>query len=201
MIVNDIQLPSDLNIVLASSSPYRRALMDRLQIAYDTCTPEIDESRLQGESVEDMVKRLSEVKARSVAAAHPRCLIIGSDQVAVFDGQILGKPGGFDNAFSQLRLVSGRKVEFLTGLCVLNTNSDRSQVAMVPFSVYFKHLDDNRITNYLNREQPCDCAGSIKSEGLGITLFEKMAGDDPTALMGLPLITLTGMLETEDIIF
>lgn len=145
------------------------------------------------------MRRLAEAKARAVAARFPDALIIGSDQVATVDGTILGKPGTHAAAAAQLRRLSGRRVTFLTGLCLLNASSGRVQLDVVPFHVIFRALTEEMIENYLRREQPYNCAGSFKSEGLGIVLFERLEGDDPTALIGLPLIRLSRMLETENL--
>jgi MAF protein len=184
-------------LVLASTSPYRRELLQRLQLEFETASPSVDESTLPGEAPEQLVARLAEAKAKAVADQFPKALIIGSDQVAVVDGRILGKPGDHANAVAQLRRASGKRVSFLTGLCVYNSLSQRSQVDVIPFSVIFRHLSDTQIENYLQREQPYNCAGSFKSEGLGIALFERLEGDDPNTLIGLPLIRLIQMLESE----
>lgn len=184
-------------LILGSSSPYRKAALEKLQIPFATCSPDIDETPLNNESPEQLVARLSEQKARKVAEQYPDALIIGSDQVAVVDGQIVGKPGNFDNAFAQLKRTSGRRTAFLTGLCLFNSDSGNIQLEVVPFSVVFRKLNDEQITNYLNKEQPFNCAGSFRSEALGIALFERLEGDDPNTLMGMPLIRLIRMLENE----
>ncbi|HSJ47551.1 MAG TPA: Maf family nucleotide pyrophosphatase [Gammaproteobacteria bacterium] len=181
-------------IVLASTSPFRRELLSRLAIPFEIVSPEVDESPLPGETPEAMVQRLSEAKARAGAAQFPRALVIGSDQVAVVDGEVLGKPGDHERARAQLQKLSGRTVSFLTGLCLYNAASEMAETRLVPFRVRFRTLDEARIERYLRREQPYNCAGSFKSEGLGITLFKAMEGDDPTSLIGLPLITLTSLL-------
>ncbi len=188
-----------MELVLASTSPYRRELLNRLGLTFATAAPSVDEARLPDESPEDLVRRLSEAKARAVAASHPNALIIGSDQVAVLDGKILGKPGDHANAVKQLRAASGKQVTFLTGLCLCNSASGAVQVDRVPFAVEFRALTPQQIENYLQREQPYNCAGSFKSEGLGISLFRRMAGDDPSALIGLPLIRLIDMLQREGV--
>lgn len=185
------------HIVLASTSPYRKALLEKLQVTFSTAAPQVDESPLPDESPEQLVARLAEAKAKVVADQFSNALIIGSDQVAVVDGKILGKPGTRENAFAQLKRAAGKRVIFLTGLCVYNTLSRRSQVEVVPFSVIFRQLTDTQIMHYLDREQPYNCAGSFKSEGLGIALFERLEGDDPNTLIGLPLIRLVRMLESE----
>ncbi len=181
-------------IVLASTSPFRRELLSRLAIPFEIVSPQVDESPLPGETPEAMVQRLSEAKARAGAAQFPHALVIGSDQVAVVDGEVLGKPGDHERARTQLQKLSGRTVSFLTGLCLYNAASDIAETRLVPFRVRFRTLDEARIERYLQREQPYNCAGSFKSEGLGITLFKAMEGDDPTSLIGLPLITLTSLL-------
>ena len=184
-------------LVLASTSPYRKAILDKLAIPYETASPEIDETPQAGEIPEQLVARLSEAKAKAVAPNYPDALIIGSDQVAVIDGQIVGKPGDHETAVAQLRRASGKRISFLTGLCLYNTTSQRSQVDVIPFNVIFRHLNDDQIERYLEKEQPYHCAGSFKSEALGIALFERLEGDDPNTLIGLPLIRLIRMLESE----
>jgi MAF protein len=180
-------------IILASSSPYRKALLDRLCLDYTTVSPDIEETALPGEKPAGLVERLAEHKARAVGNTHAG-LIIGSDQVATVDDEILGKPGNHENAVVQLGRLSGNRVSFYTGLCLLDTRHHEAQVDVVIFMVQFRDLTAEQIERYLRAEQPYNCAGSFKSEGLGITLFEKMIGDDPTALIGLPLIRLTAML-------
>jgi septum formation protein len=184
---------SHLPIVLASTSPFRRELLSRLALPFETAAPEIDESRHPHEPPLDMVRRLAEAKARAGAPAC-QALVIGSDQVATVGDDVLGKPGTHERAAAQLRHLSGRSVTFLTGLCLLNTTTDEAQVAVIPFRVHFRTLGEVQIERYLRHDLPYNCAGSFKSEGLGITLFERMEGDDPTALIGLPLIRLTDML-------
>ncbi|MFY1018838.1 Maf family protein [Ectopseudomonas khazarica] len=187
-------------LLLASSSPYRRELLDRLQLPFTWQSPSIDETRLAGETGIDLVRRLAEAKARALADQHPGHLIIGSDQVAILsDGQILGKPHDLPRAQQQLRAASGSSVTFLTGLALLDTGSGRCQVDCVPFTVHFRPLDDGQILRYLQREQPFDCAGSFKSEGLGISLFRSTQGEDATSLVGLPLIRLVDMLLNEGV--
>lgn len=186
-------------LILASTSPYRRQLLERLGLPFETAAPEIDESRLPGESPTALVQRLAEQKAAAVAREFPDTLIIGSDQVACLDGQVLGKPGGHQAAVEQLRMASGRRVEFLTGLCLKNSATGRNQVACEPFRVYFRTLSDQQIEHYLQRERPYQCAGSFKSEALGIALFARLEGDDPNSLIGLPLIRLIAMLEAEQV--
>lgn len=187
-------------LLLASSSPYRRELLERLRLPFTWLSPSIDESRREGEAAIDLVKRLAEEKARALATDQPDHLIIGSDQVAVLgNGQILGKPHDLPRAQQQLRAASDSSVTFLTGLALLNTSSGRCQVDCVPFTVHFRQLGDEQILRYLQREQPFDCAGSFKSEGLGISLFRSTEGEDATSLIGLPLIRLVDMLLNEGI--
>ena len=186
-----------MKLVLASTSPYRKALLERLQVAFDCDAPAIDESPLEHESVDNMVVRLAKLKAKAVATRHPDALIIGSDQSAVLDGETLTKSGNFDNAVRQLQRASGQRVVFQTGLCLLNSRTGSAQTACVPYTVVFKKLTPEMIEHYLNKEQPYNCAGSFKSEGLGIALFERFEGEDPNALIGLPLIKLVEMLNNE----
>ncbi len=186
-------------LILASSSPYRRELLARLQLPFDSQAPNIDESRHPEEPAEALVRRLAEAKARALSAEYPHHLIIGSDQAAVLDDQVLGKPHTFERAQQQLRSASGRSVTFLTGLALLDSTSGHCQVDCVPFTVHFRTLDDTRIQRYLQQEQPYDCAGSFKSEGLGISLFRSTEGSDATSLVGLPLIRLVDMLLTAGI--
>ena len=185
-----------MKLILGSSSPFRRELLDRLGLDYECDSPEIDETRLDGETAEQLVLRLAEAKARAVAERHPDALVIGSDQVAVLGEQILGKPGTHAKAFEQLKSAAGQFVTFQTGLCLYDSRNDTAQLERVPFAVQFRQLTDTQIEHYLQREQPYNCAGSFKSEGLGIALFERMEGEDPNALIGLPLIRLVSMLET-----
>lgn len=186
--------PAPQRLILASTSPYRRELLSRLQIPFETISPEVDETPLPGEAPEALALRLSEAKARAVAERHPDALVIGSDQVAVLDGAIFGKPGGHERAVHQLQTMRGRTVNFFTGLALVHGASGHRQIEGIPTLVTFRHLTDDEIHNYLRREQPYNCAGSAKSEGLGIALLEKMEGSDPNALIGLPLIALCGML-------
>lgn len=187
-------------LLLASSSPYRRELLDRLQLPFTWQSPSIDETRREDETAIDLVRRLAEEKARALAERYTDHLIIGSDQVAVLgDGQILGKPHDLERAQKQLRAASGSSVTFLTGLALLNSQSGRCQVDCVPFTVHFRSLSDTQILRYLQREQPFDCAGSFKSEGLGISLFRSTEGEDASSLIGLPLIRLVDMLINEGV--
>lgn len=182
-----------MRIVLASGSPYRRRLLQRLVGDFDCVTPAVDERPRPGERGKTMALRLASEKARRVAADHPEALVIGSDQVASLGGQILAKPGRFEAAREQLLASSGSTVCFHTGLAVVAP--DREQFHVEPFRVHFRRLAPAQIDVYLQREQPYDCAGSFRWEGLGIALFRRLEGDDPTSLEGLPLIALTGMLE------
>jgi septum formation protein len=188
-----------MNLVLASTSIYRKELLARLGLPFETAAPEVDETPQPDEAPERLVRRLAEAKARAVAARFPDALIIGSDQVAVIGGLILGKPGDHPRAAAQLRAASGRRMEFLTGLCLLNARRDTVAVDVVPVGVAFKSLSDAEIENYLRRERPYHCAGAFKSEALGIALCERIEGDDPTALIGLPLIRLTAMLAAQGV--
>lgn len=186
-------------ILLSSSSPYRRELLAKLGLAFEWSSPNIDESLLPDESADALVARLSAAKAKALTATHPQHLIIGSDQVAVLDEKIIGKPHTHENAVSQLKAASGRKVIFKTGLCLLDAKTGESQVSVEEFTVYFRELSDEQIHHYLTFEQPYDCAGSFKCEGLGIALFSKLTGDDPNTLVGLPLIRLVDMLQNAGI--
>lgn len=183
-----------MQLVLASTSPYRRELLGRLGLEFRCARPDTDESALPGESADALVQRLARDKARSVAGNSPDSIVIGSDQVATVGDKILTKPGTSERAVAQLQAASGRKVVFHTGLCVINTADHSEQLDLVPFTVHFRNLSNTEIEHYISREQPLDCAGSFKSEGLGIALFRRMEGDDPSALIGLPLIRLTDML-------
>ena len=177
-------------LVLASTSPFRRELLNRLEISFKTANPQTDESALPGESPEELALRLSEAKARAVVPLFPDALIIGSDQVAILDGQVYGKPGTHENAIKQLQTMRGRTVNFFTGLCLLDAKTGEAHVRGIPTLVTFRNLSDEEIENYLRREQPYNCAGAAKSEGLGIAIIARMQGDDPNALVGLPLIVL-----------
>ena len=182
-------------LVLASTSPFRRELLERLGIPFETANPRTDETPLPGESPEATALRLAEAKARAVVADHPNALIIGSDQVACLGEQTFGKPGTHANAVRQLQTMRGQTINFFTGLCLLDTRNDQAQVRGIPTRVTFRDLSDAAIERYLLREQPYNCAGSAKSEGLGIALIARLEGDDPNALIGLPLIALCDMLE------
>lgn len=186
-------------LVLASSSPYRCELLARLQIPFEVISPEVDETPLPNEAPQDTALRLAQLKARAVAEKYPDALIIGSDQVALLNEQQLGKPHTFENAKRQLLAASGQAVVFHTALCLLNSRSGNMQACVVPITVRFRALSVDQIERYLEKEQPYNCAGSAKSEGLGIALIERFEGDDPNALVGLPLIALVEMLNKEGI--
>ncbi len=184
-------------LVLASTSPYRRALLGRLGLTFTTASPEVDETGAADEPAEALVTRLAEAKARAVAPTHPEALIIGSDQVAVIDGRVLGKPGNREAAIAQLERASGKTATFYTGLCLFNAATGRARTLNEPFRVHFRNLTPDQIAGYVDLEKPYDCAGSFKSEGLGIALFARLDGDDPNALIGLPLIRLVELLQAE----
>ena len=186
-----------MKLVLGSTSPFRKALLQRLGIDFECDSPDIDETPLKDEPVEEMVVRLAIAKAQAISARHPDSLIIGSDQSAVLNGEKLSKPGNFENAFKQLSRASGQKITFQTGLCLLNTRTGNIQSSCVPYTVVFKELTPTMIENYLHKEEPYNCAGSFKSEALGIALFERFEGNDPNALIGLPLIELVNFLDNE----
>ncbi len=184
-----------MKLVLASSSPFRKTLLEKLQLPFVTDSPDIDETPLENESIEKMVVRLAEAKAQALTKHHPNALIIGSDQSATLNNQILHKPGSYEVAFQQLTAASGQTITFYTGLCLHNSETGVSDTLCEPFIVKFRALTDTEIDNYLTREEPYNCAGSFKSEALGISLFESMQGNDPNTLIGLPLIQLCKMLK------
>jgi septum formation protein len=186
-----------MQLVLASTSRYRRQLLERLGIPFSVADPGIVETRMPGEKPESMAVRLAEAKALSVARGLGEDLVIGCDQVAASNGEVYGKPGTHDNALRQLRALSGGTAVFHTAVCVHNAASGKSRTRLVPCAVTFRKLDDETIERYLRREQPYDCTGSAKSEGLGIALIEKMEGEDPNALVGLPLIALVDLLREQ----
>ena len=188
-----------LPLLLASSSVYRRELLARLQLPFVCSSPDIDESHRPQESATDLVKRLAREKAQALAGTFPDHLIIGSDQVAVLGERIIGKPHTFEKARDQLLAASGASVTFLTGLALLNSQTGHCQVDCVPFTVHMRTLDQASIERYLHAEQPYDCAGSFKAEGLGVSLFQSTQGPDATSLVGLPLIRLVDMLLAEGI--
>ena len=184
-------------IILASSSVYRKALLARLQLPFECISPDIDESPLPGESAENLVVRLARCKAEHIAKSRRNSLIIGSDQVASLGKQILNKPGNRENAQKQLKLLRGNTVSFLTGLCLINSANGNCQTELVSYQVSFRHYNDEEIERYLDIDTPYDCAGSFKSEQMGVSLMSKMQGEDPTALIGLPLIKLAELLRRE----
>ena len=186
-------------LILASSSIYRRELLTRLQLPFTCISPEVDEISLANELPQEPALRLAQLKAKKVSLSHPNALIIGCDQVATLDNMQLGKPLNHANASKQLRMMRGREVVFHSALCLYNPITGNMQAEVVPYLVQFRDLSDAQIENYLTKEQPYNCAGSAKSEGLGIAIIEKMTGEDPNALIGLPLIKLVGMLKNENI--
>lgn len=190
---------SSLQIVLGSTSPFRKELLERFDLDFITDSPDIDETPLRNETPENYVLRLALKKAKVVAKRHPNSLIIGSDQCSILDGEIRGKPHTHENAIKQLTQSSGKRVSFLTALCLYDSNEESYQLEMVPFHVNFRPLSESEIESYLRKEQPYSCAGSFKSEGLGITLFKSLQGDDPSALVGLPLIKLSEMLRNKEV--
>ena len=188
-------------LILASTSRYRKALLEKLGLPFECAAPEVDESPLPGESAEALVVRLAHAKANAIADRFDQGLIIGSDQVCVCDGQILGKPGTVEKAVAQLMAAQGRSVTFYTGLCVLDAASGRTEQLVEPFTVHFRTLDEAALRRYVEAELPLDCAGSFKCEGMGIVLFKGLEGRDPNALIGLPLIGLIELLERHGLTF
>ena len=186
-------------LILASSSPYRKELLQRLHLDFEVFSPDIDESQLTNERPEQTALRLAQLKAKKIAETHPDAIIIGCDQVATLDGIQLGKPGNHENAIKQLRMMRGKQVTFHSALCLYNAQTQHMQAEVVPYIVEFRNLSDTQIDRYLSIEKPYNCAGSAKSEGLGIALISAMHGEDPNALIGLPLIKLISMLTTENI--
>jgi len=184
-------------IILASTSPYRRALLDKLGLPFECATPQTDETPHAGEAPRHLVLRLAQEKAQSLAQKYPQHLIIGSDQVCVLDGEITGKPHTEENARQQLMKASGNIVTFYTGLALFNSATGHLQTECEPFDVHFRRLSAQEIDDYVRKERPLNCAGSFKSEGLGIALFERLEGRDPNTLVGLPLIALCQMLRRE----
>lgn len=187
-----------LSLVLASTSSYRKQLLEKLGLPFTQDAPNIDETAHAEESASTLVERLAREKAFALAENHPNSLIIGSDQVATFDGGIIGKPHTKDNAKQQLKSFSGQKITFYTGLALHNTATGETKSLVEPFQVHFRTLTDAQINRYIDEELPLDCAGSFKSEGLGITLFERLEGRDPNTLVGLPLIALCDLLKEFD---
>lgn len=187
-----------MNLILASTSPFRKEILNKLGISFEVMSPEVDETALEKETPQQLVERLSIAKAKAVADKVEDALVIGSDQVSVINNEIIGKPHTYENAVKQLKNASGKTVTFYTGLCLYNSATQQYQSEVVPFDVVFRDLTDQLIDNYLRKEEPYNCAGSFKSETLGIILFEKLEGEDPNTLMGLPLIRLINMLENEN---
>ncbi|MGE9550407.1 Maf family protein [Erwinia amylovora] len=183
-----------IQLVLASTSPFRKSLLEKLGLPFITAAPEVDETAQPDENATDLVMRLAAAKARALADKFPRHCIIGSDQVCVIDGKITGKPHTEEKACEQLSLASGHSVIFYTGLALFDSRNNNMQVICEPYSVDFRQLSAQEIINYVRKEQPLNCAGSFKSEGLGITLFDRLSGRDPNTLVGLPLIALCEML-------
>ena len=191
--------PSLARVVLASTSPYRRELLQRLKLPFETVAPDVDERPAPDEMPESLALRLAQAKAAAVTAAYPDHLIIGSDQVAVGAASILDKPGTYEKAFAQLTLMRGRNVAFHTAVCLIDSCTGRVQADVVTINVRMRDYSDAQIERYLKADEPYDCAGSARIESLGISLVEKFEGDDPTALIGLPLIALCKMLRNEGI--
>ena len=186
-----------MKLILASGSPYRRALLEKTGLPFDTCPADVDESRQEREEVSAYVARLALEKARKGALAHPDALVIGSDQACALDGRVLGKPGGRQAAFEQLRRCAGKWLLFHTGLALVHGPSGRHQLTVEPFAVRFRALSDAELWRYLDRDEPYDCAGSFKAEAAGILLFQEMSGRDFNSIIGLPLIALCDMLIRE----
>lgn len=186
-------------LILASTSRYRRELLERLRLPFETIAPDVDETPQADETPQVLVERLAIAKARAVAEKSENALVIGSDQVAVHGGEIVGKPRDHDHAVEQLRSASGNSITLYTGLALVNSITGKVHSEVVPYRVVFRPLTDEQIETYLRKEQPYDCAGSVKSEGLGIALLTRFEGDDPNTLIGLPLIRLVAMLEKEGV--
>lgn len=182
-------------LILCSTSQPRKALLQRLQLPFEIMAPEVDESPLENENPKDLVLRLAKEKAQVASKKFPDALIIGADQVGVLENEIQGKPHTYENAAKQLQAASGKRMQFLIGLCLFDSRAQTCQLALEEFDVLYRPLSPSMIENYLNKEQPLECAGSCKAEGLGIALIEEFQGKDFTALIGLPLIRLVKMLE------
>lgn len=182
-----------MQLILASTSPYRRQLLSRLQLPFETVAPDFEEQAGGKASAEEIVQFNALGKLRTVAKNYDKACVVASDQVACCDEELLGKPGNFEQAFRQLQGMSGKRITFITGLAMSWQGQERYEA--IPYHVQMRNLQDSEISYYLNAERPFDCAGSFKSEGLGVALFEKMEGDDPTALVGLPLIRLSQWLQ------
>lgn len=192
--ITTLRRPKETQLILASTSPFRRELLERLGIKFECVPPDIDETPLENESARDLAERLALMKATHVATTHPVAVVIGSDQCATINGEIIGKPGNHENAVKQLKNASGQHLRFHTGIAVVSLCDNKIRRDVIDYDVYFRELGDEEIENYLRREQPYQCTGAFKSEALGITLVEKFAGDDPSALIGLPLIRLCALL-------
>ncbi len=186
--------PTRPALILGSTSRYRRELLQRLRLPFDVVSPEVDETPLPGEAPRELAMRLALAKARAVASLHPQAIVIGSDQVADLDGLPIGKPGNHANATAQLRQLSGRSAVFQTAVAVVRGDTGFEQVLLAPVTARFRRLSDSEIEHYLRTEEPYDCAGSAKCETLGIALLEAIESDDPTALIGLPLIRTSALL-------
>jgi len=191
--------PTQRKLILGSTSPYRRELLARLRIPFDVAAPDVDESPQSGETPKQLACRLAMAKARAVAAQFPACVVIGSDQVAELDGQALGKPGNHARAIAQLQQMRGKSVIFQTAVAVVCIETGFAQMDLAQVKVNFRHISDAEIDAYLLAETPYDCAGSAKSEGLGIALLDSIDNDDPTALVGLPLIRTCRMIQAAGI--
>lgn len=192
-------MPDRPPLILASSSPYRRALLERLGLPFTSVSPAVDETPLPGEQPRALVERLSLAKAEAVAASHPHSLVIGSDQVADHDGEVVGKPASHEAAVAQLLRSSGRQVTLYTGLALVHAASGTRRVVVEPFEVGFRELDRDTIERYLAIDKPYDCCGSLRVEGAGISLLSGLRGNDPNALVGLPLIRLCDLLAEQGI--
>ena len=190
--------PTPQKVILASSSKYRNALLKNIIPNFQCASPNIDESKIENESIESMVERLAVTKAQVIAAKNPNALIIGSDQAAMFNNNVIGKPKNHDDAVEHLLAVSGKSITLHTGVALINSQSNTIQSTIVPSTVVFRTLNEKLINAYLRRDQPYDCAGSVKIESLGIMLVERIHSDDPNALIGLPLIQLVTMLDNEN---
>ena len=184
-----------MRVILASSSVFRKQLLSKLKIPFKSLSPNVDERKLRDENVTEYVKRLSIEKARKIASTNPDSIVIGSDEVADLNGKVLGKPLTLSNAKKQLKMLSGNKVTFRTGLCVINSNTRKYYASVNNYSIYFKDLNNNMINNYLKNDNVLKCAASIRIEGCAINLVKKMKGNDPSSIMGLPLIRLIQYLE------
>jgi MAF protein len=193
------KIDPQIELVLASSSPFRQRLLGQLSVEFRVLNPDIDESPLPDEKPEALVRRLSIAKARAVVSRAPGALIIGSDQVASQDGKAVGKPRDHADAVSQLLSSSGKTITFFTSVALLNSTNGSLQTRVVPYAVRFRTLSRKKIENYLEREEPYGCCGSLRADGLGIALLERLSGEDPTALIGLPLTILVQMLEKEGV--